>query len=38
MGTRDVQIAPSVLPADFSRLGEECVALEKAAWTASSGT
>lgn len=30
MGTREVQIAPSVLPADFSRLGEECVALEKA--------
>ncbi|HLU41296.1 MAG TPA: ribulose-phosphate 3-epimerase [Microthrixaceae bacterium] len=30
MGSRDVQIAPSVLPADFSRLGEECVALEKA--------
>lgn len=27
---RPVQIAPSVLPADFSRLGEECVALEKA--------
>lgn len=30
MSTRDIQIAPSVLPADFSRLGEECVALEKA--------
>jgi ribulose-phosphate 3-epimerase len=25
-----VQIAPSVLPADFSRLGEECMELEKA--------
>ena len=25
-----VSIAPSVLPVDFSRLGEECVALEKA--------
>lgn len=25
-----IEIAPSVLPADFSRLGEECVALEKA--------
>ena len=30
MTTRDIQIAPSVLPADFSRLGEECVALEQA--------
>ena len=30
MSIRDIQIAPSVLPADFSRLGEECVALEKA--------
>jgi ribulose-phosphate 3-epimerase len=30
VGTREVQIAPSVLPADFSRLGEECIALEKA--------
>jgi ribulose-phosphate 3-epimerase len=30
VGTREVQIAPSVLPADFSRLGEECAALEKA--------
>ena len=28
--TRPIQIAPSVLPADFSRLGEECLALEKA--------
>jgi ribulose-phosphate 3-epimerase len=28
--TRPVLIAPSVLPADFSRLGEECVALEQA--------
>ena len=27
---RPVQIAPSVLPADFARLGEECQALEKA--------
>ena len=27
---RPVQIAPSVLPADFSRLGEECRALEDA--------
>ena len=27
---RPIQIAPSVLPADFSRLGEEIVALEKA--------
>ena len=27
---RPIQIAPSVLPADFSRLGEELVALEKA--------
>ena len=27
---RPIQIAPSVLPADFSRFGEECVALEKA--------
>lgn len=25
-----IQIAPSVLPADFSRLGEECIALEEA--------
>lgn len=25
-----IQIAPSVLPADFSRLGEECIALEQA--------
>lgn len=30
MSTRPVQIAPSVLPADFSRLGEECVNLERA--------
>ena len=28
--TRPIQIAPSVLPADFSRLGAECLALEKA--------
>src|SRR3954470_3859155 len=27
---REIHIAPSVLPADFSRLGEECQALEKA--------
>ena len=27
---RPIQIAPSVLPADFSRLGEEVAALEKA--------
>jgi ribulose-phosphate 3-epimerase len=27
---RPIEIAPSVLPADFSRLGEECQALEKA--------
>jgi ribulose-phosphate 3-epimerase len=27
---RPVLIVPSVLPADFSRLGEECIALEKA--------
>jgi ribulose-phosphate 3-epimerase len=27
---RPVHIAPSVLPADFSKLGEECVALEQA--------
>ena len=27
---RPVQIAPSVLPADFSRLGEECIALQEA--------
>jgi len=28
--SRPVAIVPSVLPADFSRLGEECAALEKA--------
>lgn len=28
--TRPVEIAPSVLPADFARLGEECMALESA--------
>ena len=28
--TRPIAIAPSVLPADFSRLGDECIALEKA--------
>ena len=27
---RTIEIAPSVLPADFSRFGEECLALEKA--------
>ncbi len=27
---RPIEIVPSVLPADFSRLGEECVALEEA--------
>jgi ribulose-phosphate 3-epimerase len=27
---RTIEIVPSVLPADFARLGEECVALEKA--------
>ena len=27
---RPIEIAPSVLPCDFSKLGEECVALEKA--------
>ncbi len=27
---RPIEIAPSILPADFSRLGEECVELEKA--------
>src|ERR1700686_2921479 len=27
---RPISIVPSVLPADFSRLGEECQALEKA--------
>jgi ribulose-phosphate 3-epimerase len=27
---RPISIVPSVLPADFSRLGEECLALEKA--------
>lgn len=30
MAGRRVQIAPSVLPADFARLGDECAALEKA--------
>jgi len=28
--TRPIQIVPSVLPADFARLGDECQALEKA--------
>ena len=28
--TRPIAIVPSVLPADFARLGDECVALEKA--------
>jgi ribulose-phosphate 3-epimerase len=27
---RSIEIAPSILPADFARLGEECVDLEKA--------
>ena len=27
---RSVEIAPSILPADFARLGEECIDLEKA--------
>ena len=27
---RPIEIVPSVLPADFSRLGDECIALEKA--------
>src|SRR5258705_845596 len=30
MAGRPIQIAPSVLPADFARLGEECAALEQA--------
>lgn len=30
MTSRPIRIVPSVLPADFSRLGEECRALEKA--------
>lgn len=30
MSSPDVQIVPSVLPADFAKLGEECVALEEA--------
>src|SRR3954447_6456670 len=30
MAGRPIQIAPSVLPADFARLGDECAALEKA--------
>lgn len=30
MASRPIEIVPSVLPADFSRLGEECMALEKA--------
>ncbi|MGH9243885.1 MAG: ribulose-phosphate 3-epimerase [Acidimicrobiales bacterium] len=29
-GARPIEIVPSVLPADFARLGEECAALEKA--------
>ena len=28
--TRPISIVPSVLPADFSRLGDECMNLEKA--------
>ncbi len=27
---RDIEISPSILPADFARLGEECIALEAA--------
>ncbi len=30
MSAPDIQIVPSVLPADFARLGEECQSLEKA--------
>src|SRR5437868_4154737 len=30
MAARPILIAPSVLPADFARLGDECLALEKA--------
>ena len=30
MAPRPIKIAPSVLPADFARLGDECIALEKA--------
>ena len=30
MSARPIAIIPSVLPADFARLGDECVALEKA--------
>jgi ribulose-phosphate 3-epimerase len=30
VSARPIQIAPSVLPADFSRLGEACIELEKA--------
>jgi hypothetical protein len=30
MPSRPILIAPSVLPADFARLGDECLALEKA--------
>src|SRR5258705_9809938 len=30
MADRPIQIAPSVLSADFARLGDECAALEKA--------
>lgn len=30
MSDRQIQIIPSVLPADFSRFGEECAALEEA--------
>ena len=30
MSTRPIAIAPSVLPADFANLGDECMALEKA--------
>src|SRR3954462_14179468 len=30
MAARPIRIAPSVLPADFARLGDECTALDKA--------
>ena len=30
MSAPQIQIVPSVLPADFARLGEECQSLEKA--------
>ena len=36
-GADTIQIAPSVLPADFARLGEEIIALEKAGVDAEAG-